>query len=170
VSSVFVRSGLSVYCQLHVAFLMFPTKIINLRLILLKLLTETLLVFFTSGTVKMAFWWRHNYVSPTVCWIDLYGPWHAAVCTVLITCTSGSPEAMANMAESLDTSRSVLCWENVIHTDSSTHCFIKDETLFLSFITHSNDDQFSPNFYQLPEEIQIQNISTKYGCWLNIFC
>jgi len=40
-------------------------KIINIRSNLLKLLTKTLLAFFTLDTIKRHFRWRHNYVSST---------------------------------------------------------------------------------------------------------
>jgi len=46
-----------------------------------------------------------------------------------------------------------------------TRCFIKGP-LFLSFIIHSNDDQFTQIFLPVVTEgIQIQNISTKFGSW-----
>jgi len=44
---------------------MLPTKNYKHIFIFLKLLTETVLAFFTSDTIKTAFWWRHNYVSST---------------------------------------------------------------------------------------------------------
>jgi len=42
-----------------------------------------------------------------------------------------------------------------------TRCFIKS-TPFCFFIIHSNDEQFTRNFYQLPKTILIQNFLTKY--------
>jgi len=47
----------------------------------------------------------------------------------------------------------------------------KNGPLFLFFIIHSNVSQFTQKFLQVvAQEIQIQNISTKYGSWLNILC
>ena len=43
--------------------------------------------------------------------------------------------------------QSVSCRFNIVY--QCTLCFKKTGTLFISFIIHSNDDQFTQNFYQM---------------------
>jgi len=55
-ASVFRQSVLSVYCQLHVAFLMLPTKNYKHMLNFVKIIKRNTVSFFlTSDTIKTTF-------------------------------------------------------------------------------------------------------------------